>query len=271
MPEAPGAQVAYARAPVKLAVSIVLVVVCALPGMARAVDPFEIQVYEGDINQAGRIGLEVHANLVPAGNRTPDPPAQVAPDDLFRLTLEPSLGLLEWWEVGAYLQFALEPGAPEGHFGGFKLRSKWIVPRRLTGDFVLGLNVEVGRGVAVFGSAQWDTEFRPIIVWSRGPLLFAANPMVGWALSGPDVQLEPDLEPAVKVRMDSGLGFGVGLEYFAGLGRLSAVPPVAQQEHVFYLVADLLGAPFDLNLGVGRGLSAAANDWTVKSILGVGF
>jgi hypothetical protein len=254
--------------------SCVPVVAALLLGATRAawaVDPFEIQVYEGDINGPGQLGLEVHANLVPAGHATPEPPARVAADDLFRLTLEPSLGVLEWWEVGAYLQLAFEPGAPDGHFGGFKLRSKWIVPRRLTGAFIVGLNVEVGRGAAVFGDTDWDTEFRPILVWSPGRFMLAANPMVGWALTGSDRGFEPDLEPAVKARVDSGLGFGVGLEYYAGLGRLSSLPAVAQQEHILYLVADLLDTAFDANLGIGRGLSAAANAWTVKAIVGVGF
>jgi hypothetical protein len=256
-----------ARAPGLLAGALAL----AAARAAWAVDPFEIQVYEGDINGPGQLGLEVHANVVPAGHETAEPPARVAPDDLFRVTLEPSLGVLEWWELGAYLQMAFEPGERSGHFGGFKLRSKWIVPRRLTGDLILGLNVEVGRGTASFGTTDWDTELRPIFVWSPGRFMLAANPMVGWVLSGSERGLEPDLEPAVKGRVDTGLGFGIGLEYYAGIGHLSSPPAVRQQEHILYLAADLLDAPFDANLGVGRGLTAAANDWTVKVIVGVGF
>ncbi len=194
-------------------------------GPARALDAFEIQVYEGDINAPGRPGLEVHANMVPAGSDTAQPPARVAEDNLMRLTLEPSLGILEWFEIGGYLQLALEPGSPEGHFGGFKLRSKWIVPRRLTGNFILGLNVEVGRGTAAFGTDSWDTEFRPILVWTANRWMIAVNPMFGWALSGAERSLEPDFEPATKVRIDSGYGVGVGLEYYAGLGRLSDAAP----------------------------------------------
>ena len=255
----------------KRCVPLILLAALATSGPARAVDPFEIQVYEGDINDSGQLGLEVHANLVPVGRTTPEPPARVAPDDVFRLTLEPSLGILEWWEIGAYLQMALEPGGPAGHFGGFKLRSKFIVPRRLTGALIVGLNVEVGRGAAVFGATGWDTEFRPILVWAHDRFMVAANPMIGWALSGPDGGLEPDLEPAIKARVDTRLGFGLGLEYYAGIGRLSSPPPLQQQEHILYLAADLLDWSFDANLGLGRGLTEAANDWTVKAIVGMAF
>jgi hypothetical protein len=235
-----------------------------------AVDPFEIQVYEGDINQPLQAGMELHSNVAVPRPAAPDiagGPAQ----SLLRVTFEPSFGLLEWWEVGAYLQFALGLEDAGGHFGGFKLRSKWIVPRRLTGPFIFGLNVEVGRGAAVFGDDDWDTEFRPIAVWTHRRFMIAANPLVGWALSGPARGLRPDVEPAFKVRADTGRGFGVGLEYYAGLGPLGRIEAPDRQEHILYLIGDLIDAPVDLNIGIGRGLTGVTTAWTFKTILGVGF
>jgi hypothetical protein len=251
--------------------SALLLLLLGSASAAHAVDRFEIQVYEGDINEPHQSGLEVHTNFVVDGPSLPEPPATVAENHLLRLTLEPSFGLLEWWELGAYLQFAFQPGAPSAHFGGFKLRSKWIVPRRLTGAFIFGLNIEVARGTAAFGGDDWDTEFRPILVWAPGRFMFALNPIVGWALTGPDRTFTPDFEPALKVRVDTGHGFGLGLEYYAGLGLPTSWLPRERQEHTLYLAADLLDAPFELNLAVGRGLTAASNDWTVKAIVGLGF
>jgi hypothetical protein len=159
---------------------LLAIVSAALTGTAsraRAVDPFEIQVYEGDINRPLQAGLELHSNVaVPRAGQF-DPPG-LRGQSVVRVTFEPSFGLLEWWELGAYLQFAFEVGEPQGHFGGFKLRSKWIVPRRLTGDLILGLKVEVGRGAAVFQADDWDTELRPIVVWTRGAFMLAANPLL---------------------------------------------------------------------------------------------
>ena len=241
-----------------------------LPASAWAVDPFEIQVYEGDINQPRQIGLEVHSNVA-VPRPAPPGPWTPASENLLRITLEPSFGILEWWELGAYLQSAFELGETRGHAGGFKLRSKWIVPRRLTGSFILGLNVEVGRGSAAFLATDWDTEFRPILVWLHGPWMLAANPLIGWALTGPERGLTPDFEPALKARCDTGLGFGAGVEYYAGLGRLGSTTGVGEQEHIVYLVGDLVGAPFDLNVGLGRGLTGVSNAWSFKSIVGIGF
>jgi hypothetical protein len=239
-------------------------------GPAWAVDAFEIQVYEGDINDPLQAGLELHTNLTADGRRAAEFPGEAVPHHTWRTTLEPSFGVLEWWELGAYLQFATAPSRSEANFGGWKLRSKFIVPQRLTGTLVLGLNMEVGRGVAVLGSDDYDTEFRPIIAYARGRLFVAVNPIIGWALSG-ETHAAPDLEPCAKVRVDTRPGFGAGVEYYAGLGRLDDILPGRLQEHFLYAVGDMLGGPIELNFGVGRGLTEASNAWTIKMIVGKGF
>jgi hypothetical protein len=246
-----------------------LAVLSLLPRAARAVDAFEIQVYEGDIDEPGQAGLELHSNFVASGI-TSAPPGELGTHHLLHETLEPSLGLLAWWEVGAYLQLVAAPGEGEAHFGGFKLRSKFVVPRAYTGPFVIGLNLELGRGAAVVGDGIWGTEVRPILVWTPGRWLFAFNPILGWAVTG-ERHASPDFEPAAKLRWDTGRGFGVGAEYYAGLGLLGDLLPGAQQEHTAYVVMDLLDSAFELNAGVGRGLTDATNAWTVKVILGRAF
>jgi hypothetical protein len=236
---------------------------------AAAVDPFEIQVYEGDINDPLQPGLELHSNFVASGHGAAAP-GEVGSHHQWRETLEPSFGVLSWWELGAYLQLLVAVGEGEAHFGGYKLRSKFVVPRRLTGDFVLGLNFEVGRGTEAFGGADWDSEVRPILVWAPPRWLIAVNPILGWAVTG-ERHAAPDFEPCAKVRWDTGRGVGVGVEYYAGLGALSQIEPRSQQQHILYLAADLVDSSFELNAGVGRGLSEASDPWTVKVILGRAF
>lgn len=257
-----------ARAPLSLLLGLGLLL--GLASRAGAVDPFEIQVYEGDINHAGQFGLELHSNYTAAGRSSADFSGEAVPQGLLRLTLEPSLALTSWWELGAYLQTATAVGDPAAHWAGFKLRSKFIAPTARTTPFVLGLNFEIGRGVAVLGTADWDIEVRPIIAWFRGRWGLAVNPIVGWAVTGPR-HAAPDLEPAVKVRVDLGQRVAAGVEYYAELGVLSAPKAWHDQEHYLYAVADVRGLPFDLNVGLGRGLTAASQDWIIKAIFGRGF
>jgi hypothetical protein len=253
------------------AARIAAIVALALaPRAARAVDPFEIQVYEGDINDPRQAGIELHTNFTAAGRATPAFPGEAVPDGALRITAEPSFGVLRWWELGAYLQLATTPAHSQAHWGGFKLRSKFVAPWRVAGRVTIGVNFEVGRGVAVLGSNEWDTEMRPIIALPFGRFFFAFNPILGWALTGERSGV-PEFEPCAKLRWDTGRGFGLGLEYYAGLGRLSEVPAFSAQEHVLYLVGDLLDGPIELNVGVGRGLSDATSAWTIKAIVGKAF
>jgi hypothetical protein len=248
--------------------TLISLLVCAAP--AWAVDVFEIQVYEGDINDPLQAGLELHTNFTAEGRRAAELPGEAVPNHTWRMTLEPSLGVLEWWELGAYLQLATAPSRSEAHFGGWKLRSKFIVPHRLTGAFTFGLNMEVGHGVAVLGSDDTDTELRPIIAYASGRFFVAVNPIIGWALSG-DTHAAPELEPCAKVRIDTGHGVGVGVEYYAALGRVDDILPGRLQEHFLYAAGDLLAGPIEWNLGVGRGLTEASNAWTIKMIVGKAF
>ena len=238
---------------------------------AWAVDAFEIQVYEGDADRPGQAGLELHSNYTASGRKQPAFPGEVAPGGLLRLTVEPSYGLFSWWELGAYLQSALGTDGGGAHWAGFKLRSKFIAPGARTAPFVLGLNLELGRGVAALGTGEWDVEMRPIIAWTRGRFAVAFNPILGWSLTGVDRHAAPEFEPALKTRADVGHQIALGIEYYASFGYLSAPAAWRDQEHYLYVAGDLLGGPFELNMAVGRGLTDASQAWTIKTIVGKTF
>src|SRR5258708_3347178 len=74
------------------------------PGLA--VDPFEIQGYDGTANGAGVPGVELHTNYVASGRTVAIPP-ELPQDRQTHLTLEPSLGVTPWYEIGGYFQTAL--------------------------------------------------------------------------------------------------------------------------------------------------------------------
>lgn len=237
--------------------------------VALALDAFEIQVYEAEVNKPGQAGLEIHLNHVAEGQKEQAYPEEIPSHGLTHLTFEPSYGLTSTWELGGYLQFARTSDG-RTYYGGFKLRSKWVVPKEKTAPYFLGLNVEVGRIPMRFEEDGWATEFRPILGVELGQWLFDLNPIFGWSLSGKD-GIAPHLEPALKIRYDTKLGFGVGTEYYAGFGPLDKIPGLKDQEHVLFLAGDLIDGPIELNVGVGYGLTQASNRWTAKTIVGFTF
>jgi len=247
---------------------------------AHALDSFEIQVYEAEVNAPGQLGLELHANYIVRGRTTAAYEGQIVDDGAARVTLEPALGITEFFELGMYLQGI---GAP-GHaftFGGMKGRGKFVVPKAYALPFFLGLNVEVGKVPARIEENGWANEFRPVVGYRNAWLLVDANPIVGYALSGPDA-FKPDFEPAGKLAINTQHGIELGVEYYASLGMFhSGFLPLARQEHIVFGTLDLApavaqGTPseseWELNVGVGRGLTAGTGpEWLVKSIVGRAF
>ena len=128
------------------------VLAVSAPVPARAVDKFEIQVYEPDVNDPGQFGLEAHINYTPRGRRMPEYSGEVPPDRVGRLTFEPALGVTRWFELGAYFQTMLEPDGRVS-YAGFKLRGKFVLPRQ-PAPWFFGVNVE-NRKCAPCGRAGW--------------------------------------------------------------------------------------------------------------------
>jgi len=208
----------------RLALAILLAATAAV-----AFDPYEIQVYDGTADDPGQFGLEVHLNRARHGT--------------FNVTLEPSFGVLPFWELGAYLQTS------DGRYEGAKLRTKFVTPEGFFPNLRLGLNAEIAR----IPNEGWGGEVRPIVAWEDARFLFAANPNIGFPLS---------FDPGVMGKVKLG-GVAVGLEYYASL---------AEGEHYLFEAVDLLSLRnVELNAAVGEGLTSSSQSLIFKMILGYAF
>ena len=236
---------------------------------AAALDPFEIQVYDGTANEKGEVGLEMHLNYVAKGLQS-SPLPELPPDRQTHLTLEPSYGVTSFWELGAYLQGSLLPGGTF-EYAGAKLRSKFVTPPGWHEHLRLGINLELSLLPTAFDRSRWGTEIRPIVAWEDDRFLFALNPNVGMALTQPGRGDGPELEPGAMAKLKLP-GFAVGLEYYASLGSVSSFLPLAEQEHYLFETLDVLAwHGVELNLGVGEGLTGASNKLVVKTVVGYAF
>jgi len=247
-----------------------IVASCVVPSVARGGDPFEIQVYDGTANAPGAPGIELHLNDWATGNREATPPeAQL--HGQFHGTLEPSLGLLPFWEIGAYLQGAVRADDGVVGWGGVKLRSKFVTPPAFDPHWRLGVNLELAYLPPTYDRDRWGSEVRPIVAWQGAGWLFVVNPILGQPFAGPDVSRGPSFEPAAKVARTVG-PVALGFEYYATLGPLGAVLPWDEQQQQLFEVLDLVSIEgVELNLGVGEGLTASSAGVVVKAIVGYEF
>ena len=256
--------------PARDAAIATVLVLAFLARTARAGDPFEIQVYDGTANAPGVPGLELHVNDWATGNHVATPP-EAPLGGQFHATLEPSFGLTPFWELGAYLQGAVRTDIGEVDWGGVKLRSKFVTPPSWDPHWRLGVNLEVSYLPKAYDHDQWGSEIRPIVAWHDENWLFALNPILDQPLSGSDASQGPSFQPALKVARSIG-PVALGIEYYATLGPLTEIQPWAHQTQQIFEVVDLLAIErFELNAGIGEGLTADSEGIVLKMIVGYVF
>jgi hypothetical protein len=209
----------------------------------------------------------LHLNYVANGLRVQDG-ATAAPHHQAHMTLEPSLGITSWWELGAYIQGAITPGFGFD-YAGAKLRSKFVTPPSWHPHLRLGANIEVALIPERFDHDRWSTEVRPVVAWENEHVLLALNANVSTPLAGDGFSDGPHFEPAGMALVKIADIVSAGVEYYSGLGPFSRFEKVSDQEHYLYEVVNLLAVEsLELNAGVGEGLTDGSNKLTFKIIVG---
>jgi len=233
---------------------------------AEAIDAFEIQVYDGTANAVGAPGLELHVNHVLSGSKVALPP-ELPANHRTTFTLEPSLGILDFWELGGYFQTALRADG-EFDYAGVKLRSKFVTPPNWNEHARLGINFEFSVIPRSYDRDRYGGEIRPIAAWEDEHWLFAVNPILSFAFAGHDARQGPGFEPCFMAKRKLG-AIALGLEYYAGLGAFSKPEPWSGQDEYLFETIDALAWPrVEVNFGLGEGLSAASDGLVAKLNLG---
>ena len=237
---------------------------------ARAALQDEIQVYLDDLTDRGEWGLQLHVNATPSGRTTAEYPGEVVSAGGLRLTAEFARGLGHGLEAGFYL-----PTAYDGHGGyalaGGKLRLKWIgLEAQTHAGWFAGANFELGHVAARYERATTAVELRTIIGRNTERWTFGFNPILDWGLSR-GYGGSPDLNLAFKLARTVATGVQIGGEYYPDFGRRSDHSAFREQDHRVYAAIDVDRKPVQFNAGVGYGLSAGADRWTLKVIITVPF
>jgi hypothetical protein len=244
------------------AAGFLAIAMCFAPATARAVD--EIQVYNAEIAEIGQWTLQHHFNYAINGRKDPDFPGGLVPNHALNGTPELAYGVTDWWEMGWYAPWAIDQN---GNFfsNAVKIRQLFVTPNAAKRDFFYGVNFEFSYATPEFSPTRWNMEIRPIIGVRKGDYEFIVNPIVdiGFGDQG-DAEFVPAARLARKLKED----LAIGVEYYAALGPIGSFLPLAEQQHNIYGVVDFKIGQFDVNFGVGYGLTGGSDRWMTKLIIG---
>jgi hypothetical protein len=224
----------------------------------------EIQVYNAEIAKVGQWTLQFHFDYASKGLKEPDFEGGIIPNHALNGTPELAYGVTEWWEIGFYAPYAVDQAGEFSSNAG-KIRSLFVTPNAAKREFFYGVNFEVSYATPRFSETRWNMEIRPIIGFRKNDVEFIVNPIVdiGFGNNG-----DVTFTPAARLARNFGENFALGVEYYTGLGPLQNFVPFNEQQHNIYAVTDFKVGRWEVNAGIGYGLTSASDRWMAKMIIG---
>ena len=247
-----------------IAVASLVGALVLLVSKAHATD--EIQVYNAGIAEVGQFTIQQHLNYVALGQKDPPFPGGFPSNHSLNGTPEFAYGMTDWWELGLYLPFAVQD--QQFLSDAFKLRTLFVSPHAEQRNFFYGVNFELSYEMPKFAQTRWGLEIRPIIGVRNTQYEFIVNPIVdiGFGRRG-----EVDFAPAARLARNFGNDVFAGFEYYADFGEIGNFSKLPEQQHMLFAVTDFKAGVFDVNFGVGYGLTPASDRLVVKTIIGYAF
>jgi hypothetical protein len=242
------------------------------PEWVWAQDNFDVQVYRSETVAPKTTLVELMSNITADGTKslseTVYPATQLYPtDDALHETLEIRQGLSDWTEVGFYVLTS----ASSGHgwqWVGDDLRAQVQAPDRWNWPVGVGLAVDVGYQRPAFSLNTWTMRVRPIFDKRFGRYYLSVNPAFDWSLHGENSGQGAGFAPSVKFSYAFSPYISAGAEYYGNYGSVQDIAGFHHQQQQFFPTLDVkVAADWNLNLGVGIGVTTITDDWIWKANL----
>ncbi len=248
--------------------ALIFTVARAIPAAAQA--NYEIQVYGSDTLEPHHTMLELHSNFTFDGSKTfsggLDPTRHALHE-----TIEITHGFNDWFETGFYLFTASRSGSGVDWVGDH-IRPRARIPEKWHWPVGLSLSAEFGYQRRRFSEDTWTLELRPIVDQKVGRWYWSFNPTLERSFHGPSVNQGVAFSPNFKVSYDLTPKVSAGLEYYGSLGSLRGFDPLSEQQQQIFPVIDLNLAPqWEIDFGLGFGLTPSTDRVIAKMILGYRF
>jgi len=248
---------------------ILLFLILAAP-VLHAQDNYEIQVYGADTVDPGKTMFEFHSNFTVNGSKTMVDGVYPT-EDAFHETLEITHGWTTWFETGWYTFTSIGPGYG-WQYVGTHLRPRVRVPEKYHWPVGVSLSTEFGYQRRLFSEDSWTIEIRPIVDQKIGPWYWSFNPTFDKSFVGLNSHKGFEFSPNLKLSYDVTRKVSAGFEYYGALGPVGNFDPIgAQMQQIFPTIDLNLSPKWEINFGVGVGLTAGTDHIIVKGILGYRF
>jgi hypothetical protein len=231
---------------------------------------YEIQVYGSDLVETGHTMVELHSNFTFEGSKSNSDGTYPTNHQLHE-TIEITHGFTDWFETGFYIFTSSQSGYGIDWVGDH-IRPRFTVPKKWNWPVGVSLSQEIGYQRRQYSADTWTYELRPIVDKQIGRWYLAFNPAFDRSLHGPSASQGFVFSPNVKISYDFTPKVTGGIEYYGSLGPATDFLPAPQQEQQIFPTIDLNVSPrWEINMGVGVGVTRATDHLIAKTIIGYRF
>jgi hypothetical protein len=242
----------------------------ALPLPAGAQGNYEIQVYPYETVEPHHTMVELHSNFTFQGSKSTDDGTLPTNHQLHE-TIEITHGFTDWFETGFYIFTSAKSGNGLDYVGSH-IRPRVRVPPKWHWPVGVSLSNEIGWQSRRYSADTWTWEIRPIVDKQIGRWYLSFNPTFDRSFHGPGVNEGLVFSPNFKFSYDFTKKIAGGLEYYGSLGPVTGFDAVSQQQQQILPAIDLnLSPKWEVNFGLGVGVTRATDHLIAKMILGYRF
>lgn len=234
---------------------------------------YELQVYGSSVEAPQTTMLELHNVLIADGTKTLDgtgfaPNGLYYTNDSFHETFEVRQGISSWMEASFYVFTSARRGLGWDWVGDH-VRSQLRAPDGWHWPVGAGLSVDFGYQRPYYAADTWTLEIRPILDKQAGRWYLAFNPAFVRSIHGQNDAKGFAFAPRVKISRAVTRYISAGVEYYANYGPVEDIYSFRYQQQQIFPTVDLnLSPDWELNFGVGIGVTTSTDDWIYKANIG---
>jgi hypothetical protein len=211
--------------------------------------------------------VELHSNFTIEGSKQAMDGVRPT-NHAWHETIEITHGFTPWFETGFYVFTSVQPGT-RWYWVGNHIRPRVRVPEIWHWPVGVSLSTEIGYQQRSFSTDTWTWELRPIIDKQLERWYLSFNPSFERSIAGQNAGRGFEFSPNFKVSYNVSHLVAAGVEYYGALGPVTDFDPLRdQQQQIFPAVDFNLSPDWELNFGVGVGMTHRTDHLLVKLILG---
>jgi hypothetical protein len=199
----------------------------------------------------------------PDGRKTADYPGGIIPNHSVNGAAEWAYGVAPWFEQGLYMPvWSPYSQGRGGSLNGFKIRELFVKPHAKDHTFFYGVNFEFSVNYRYWEPRHFTSEVRPIVGLHLHAVDIIYNPIVDTQYAHGFGGLE--FVPSTRVAYNLNEKWAVAAEEYDDFGTLRHFVSGNDQFHEVWATFDHEGKVYNVETGVGVGLTSASDKVTFK-------